>query len=117
MKNRDNYLNTDNTWSLTDTKLAAKFVSFSTEAEDYCHVGTTNTGIFKEHETELILAAALAGSGATRSATVHGKTTLALGNSPEAVRAVYKLAEEINVWNRMPYQPVDLGQLLTAMGL
>lgn len=88
-----------------------------TVALGYCHVGTTNTGVFKEHQTELMLAAALAGAGATRSATVHGKTALALGNSPEAVRAVYKLAEEINHWNRMPYQPVDLEQLFADMGL
>ena len=83
----------------------------------YCHVGTTNTGIFKEHETELVLAAALAGSGATRSATVHAKTALVLGNSIEAVKAVYQLAEEINNWNMSPYQPVDFERILSDLSL
>ncbi|KAL2826740.1 hypothetical protein BJY01DRAFT_255906 [Aspergillus pseudoustus] len=83
----------------------------------YCHVGTTNTGVFKEHETELILAAALAGAGATRSATVHGKTSLSLGNLPEAVRAIYEIADAVNTWNLTPTVPVDLDGMFSEMGV
>jgi hypothetical protein len=70
------------------------------------------TGIYSEHETELILAAALAGSGATRSATVHGKTALALGNSPQALRATYETAEYVNRWNGVRYNPANVDQII-----
>lgn len=86
-----------------------------TVALGYCHVGTTKTGVFQESETELILAAALAASGATRSAVVHGKTALALGNSPDMLRATYAIATRINHWNRTPYSPVDVEQIVAAM--
>ncbi|KAH6698472.1 hypothetical protein BKA61DRAFT_682503 [Leptodontidium sp. MPI-SDFR-AT-0119] len=77
----------------------------------YCHVGTTSSGIFEEHQTELILAAALASAGATRSATVHGKTALALGNSLDGVKAVYMIAVDLNQWNHTPCTPVDVVKL------
>ncbi|KAF4627835.1 hypothetical protein G7Y89_g10316 [Cudoniella acicularis] len=51
----------------------------------YSLAGTTNTGIFKEENTQLILAASITSSGATRQAKSHVKASLCLGNSVVAI--------------------------------
>ncbi|KAF3025121.1 hypothetical protein E8E14_014647 [Neopestalotiopsis sp. 37M] len=86
-----------------------------TVALGYCHVGVTRTNVFKEHETELVLAAAIAACGATRSARVHGKSALNLGNSSKAVRAVYDLAVAINKWNNTEIVAVDVDELVADL--
>ncbi|CAK7220667.1 hypothetical protein SBRCBS47491_004266 [Sporothrix bragantina] len=86
-----------------------------TVALGYCHVGTTKTGVLKAHETELVLAAAIAGSGATRSAIIHGKAALVAGNSVAALRATYEMAETINKWNNVAFVLVVAEDLATGL--
>jgi 4-hydroxyphenylpyruvate dioxygenase-like putative hemolysin len=65
----------------------------------YCHVGTVATGVLTESEAELVLASAIAAGGATRSARIHGRSALALGNSIRGVQAAYETAEAVSIWN------------------
>jgi hypothetical protein len=95
--------------------LRAYFSDFSaltwTVVFGYSLAGTTNTGIFKEQNTQLILAASIASSGATRQAKSHLKASLGLGNSVAAVGNVHQVASSLAVWNGTTITPLDVDQI------
>jgi hypothetical protein len=74
-------------------------------------VGTTAKGVFNEHETQLMVAATICASGATRRARSHGKAAIGLGNSLEALKAVYSAAKRLNGWNKSPVSTIDVETL------
>lgn len=89
----------------------ADFTEFTwTVVFGYSLAGTAATGLFKEDECQLLLATAIAASGATRQAKSHGKGALGLGNSIEAVTASFKAAEELNKWNNNPIAHIDVAE-------
>jgi hypothetical protein len=77
----------------------------------YSLAGTTATGIFEEYQTQLVLATAIAASGATRQARSHGKAAIGMGNSKEAVKTVYKAAQDMARWNLSPIPDIDVDAL------
>ena len=77
----------------------------------YSLAGTANTGIFKDYETQLILAVAVAGSGATRQARSHGQGAIGMGSSVVAVKSLFGVAEKINEWNGSPVTHIDVDAL------
>lgn len=68
--------------------------------------------IFDLKDTELLVAASIAASGATRQARSHVKCSLTVGNSLETVGAMIEIVEAIASWNQksLPGQ-VDVPQL------
>jgi hypothetical protein len=77
----------------------------------YSLAGTANTGIFKDFETQLVLAVAVAASGATRQARSHGQGAIGMGNSVGAIKTLFKAAEVINEWNGTPVTHIDVDAL------
>ncbi|KAH8691275.1 hypothetical protein BGW36DRAFT_431828 [Talaromyces proteolyticus] len=77
----------------------------------YCLNETTETGVFNEAQSELILACCLTTSGATRQATSHLKASISLGNSVDSVRAVLKVAAMLVSWNGQVFNPLDINAI------
>lgn len=77
----------------------------------YSLAGTTATGIFDEKQTQLLLTAAIASSGATRQARSHLKASVGLGNSLNAADAVNEAAVALNAWNGVEIANVDVSSL------
>ncbi|KAL2829627.1 hypothetical protein BJY01DRAFT_254915 [Aspergillus pseudoustus] len=62
---------------------------------------TTRTGVFLERESQLILASAITSSGASRQAASHLRAARGLGNSSQAIRAVWNVAKKLCLWNNV----------------
>ncbi|KAH8656335.1 hypothetical protein BGZ61DRAFT_372580 [Ilyonectria robusta] len=63
--------------------------------------------------SELIVASAIAGTGATRQTKSHFKGSLGLGISPEALQAVWSVVKEVAAWNKSaPLGKVDVLELV-----
>ena len=77
----------------------------------YSLAGTTELGVFKEHETQLLLASAIAASGGTRQAKSHMKGALTLGVSLPAAQAVLRAAHQLNEWNHVEITEIDAEEL------
>lgn len=77
----------------------------------YSLAGTTKTGIFMEENTQLILAASITSSGATRQARSHLKASLGLGHSMATVRNVHQVASTLADWNGTAIAPLDVAQI------
>ena len=90
----------------------ADFTEFTwTVVFGYSLAGTAATGLFQEKECQLLLATAIAASGATRQAKSHGKGAMGLGNRLEAVKTTFKAAEDLNAWNKDPIAHIDVAEL------
>lgn len=63
--------------------------------------------------SEIIVASAIAGIGATRQANSHFKGSLGLGISPEALEAVLSVVEQVAAWNKtvLPGR-IDIAELV-----
>lgn len=54
--------------------------------------------MFREQESHIVVASAIAALGATRQTRSHIKATIGLGNSVESVKAVIDVVIEIAAW-------------------
>ncbi|KAF1812562.1 hypothetical protein P152DRAFT_458395 [Eremomyces bilateralis CBS 781.70] len=81
----------------------------------YSLAETTNRGIFEAHQSQLILAASIASSGATRQARSHMTGALGLGLSVAAAKAILKAAKRLNEWNGVEISDIDAGELNRQM--
>jgi hypothetical protein len=77
----------------------------------YSLAGTSELGVFKEQETQLLLASAIAASGGTRQAKSHMKGAMSLGVSVHAVKAVLGAAHKLNKWNNVEIAEIDAEHL------
>jgi len=73
----------------------------------YSLAETTNTGVFQKHQVQLLLATAVAASGATRQAKSHMKGAMGLGVTVAGADAVLKAAKKINAWNNVEINDID----------
>jgi hypothetical protein len=81
----------------------------------YSLQGTVDTGIFKDYETQLILSAAVAASGATRQARSLGQGAVGMGNSTATVKALFEAAEALNAWNGTELTHIDVEALIKQL--
>lgn len=71
----------------------------------YSLSGTTATSIFEEAESQMVLATATAGSGATRQARSHLTAAVGLGISMSAAKAISDASVKLNEWNGVTVVP------------
>ncbi|KAL2832197.1 hypothetical protein BJY01DRAFT_254016 [Aspergillus pseudoustus] len=64
--------------------------------------GATQSGLFQDYQTELIVAAAIHSEGASRQARSHVKASLGMGNSLDAVKCMVEIGAEFATWAGVP---------------
>ncbi|KAG5818318.1 hypothetical protein H9Q74_003027 [Fusarium xylarioides] len=74
-------------------------------------ISKANEEVFQPNESHLIIAASIAGLGATRQTKSHIKATLGIGNSVECVKAVLDVVKKIAEWADRPIGDFDVDAL------